>query len=186
MTKDNISNFVYNMQAVCNRMIGGNFITYKVLDRYEIAKVCVALFNLHDFSIVDACENVLQGVNHHGIIPISLTHGDGTVEEFNKTIAEKKIIAEENKRHNMEAAAEAERNKAEAKRKRHEARRNKGKVIEEEKKIDNTEVDLFGEPVIEKPTLLKKSDVILNKDIAKKKPDLKKQADENNDNIDLF
>ena len=95
MTKDNISNFVYNMQAVCNRMIGGNFITYKVLDRYEIAKVCVALFNLHDFSIVDACENVLQGVNHHGIIPISLTHGDGTVEEFNKTIAEKKIIAEE-------------------------------------------------------------------------------------------
>ena len=186
MTKDNISNFVYNMQAVCNRMIGGNFITYKVLDRYEIAKVCVALFNLHDFSIVDACENVLQGVNHHGIIPISLTHGDGTVEEFNKTIAEKKIIDEENKRHNMEAAAEAERNKAEAKRKRHEARRNKGKVIEEEKKIDNTEVDLFGEPVIEKPTLSKKSDVTLNKDVTKKKPDLKKQADENNDNIDLF
>lgn len=186
MTKDNISNFVYNMQAVCNRMIGGNFITYKVLDRYEIAKVCVALFNLHDFSIVDACENVLQGVNHHGIIPISLTHGDGTVEEFNKTIAEKKVIDEENKRHNMEAAAEAERNKAEAKRKRHEARRNKGKVIEEEKKIDNTEVDLFGEPVIEKPTLSKKSDVTLNKDVTKKKPDLKKQADENNDNIDLF
>lgn len=186
MTKDNISNFVYNMQAVCNRMIGGNFITYKVLDRYEIAKVCVALFNLHDFSIVDACENVLQGVNHHGIIPISLTHGDGTVEEFNKTIAEKKIIDEENKRHNMEAAAEAERNKAEAKRKRHEARRNKGKVIEEEKKIDNTEVDLFGEPVIEKPTLSKKSDITLNKDATKKKPDLKKQADENNDNIDLF
>ena len=186
MTKDNISNFVYNMQAVCNRMIGGNFITYKVLDRYEIAKVCVALFNLHDFSIVDACENVLQGVNHHGIIPISLTHGDGTIEEFNKTIAEKKIIDEENKRHNMEAAAEAERNKAEAKRKRHEARRNKGKIIEEEKKVDTTEVDLFGEPAVENPTSTKKSDITLNKDTTKKKPDLKKQADESNDNIDLF
>lgn len=57
LTRDNVNNFVYNMQAVCNRMLGGNFITYKVLDRYEIAKVCVALFNLHEFSIVDACEN---------------------------------------------------------------------------------------------------------------------------------
>lgn len=168
MTKDNISNFVYNMQAVCNRMLGGNFITYKVLDRYEIAKVCVALFNLHDFSIVDACENVLQGINHHGIIPISITHADGSVEEFNKTVAEKKIIAEENKRRNMDAAVEAERAKAEARRKRHEARKNKGKIIQEKSdKLDDTELDLFDEP-------------------SNKKVDLMKSKDSSSDDIDLF
>lgn len=145
LTKDNINNFVYNMQAVCNRMLGGNFITYKVLDRYEIAKVCVALFNLHEFSIVDACESVLQNESSSGIIPISLTHGDGTVEEFNKTVAEKEVLAAERRRKESERAAEDARNKAEAKRRRHEARRNKGKVVEEPKKFDEgEELDIFG------------------------------------------
>lgn len=145
LTRDNINNFVYNMQAVCNRMLGGNFITYKVLDRYEIAKVCVALFNLHEFSIVDACENVLQNESSSGIIPISVTHGDGSVEEFNKTVAEKEVLAAENRRHAKERAEEAERAKAEAKRKRHEARRNKGKVVEEPKKLPDEELSLFGD-----------------------------------------
>lgn len=145
LTRDKLNNFVYNMQAVCNKMLGGNFITYKALDRFEISKVCTALFNLHDFSIVEACENVLQGEAHHGIVPISITHGDGSVEVFNKTMAEKKLLAEENARHQREQQAEMERQKAEAKRKRHELRHNKGKVVEEVKKEDNTEVDLFGD-----------------------------------------
>lgn len=146
MTRDNINNFVYNMQAVCQRMLGGNFITYKVLDRYEIAKVCVALFNLHEFSIVDACENVLQNESSSGIIPISLTHGDGSVEEFNKTIAEKEILAAENRRKAKERADEAEKAKADAKRKRREARRNKGKpVAKEPDKKDDEDLSLFGE-----------------------------------------
>lgn len=147
LTRDNVNNFVYNMQAVCNRMLGGNFITYKVLDRYEIAKVCVALFNLHEFSIVDACENVLQNESSSGIIPISLTHGDGSVEEFNKTIAEREVLAAERRRKEQESAREAEKKKAEAKRKRHEARRNKGKPVVEEpvKEVDTEEVDLFGD-----------------------------------------
>lgn len=147
LTRDNVNNFVYNMQAVCNRMLGGNFITYKVLDRYEIAKVCVALFNLHEFSIVDACENVLQNESSSGIIPISLTHGDGSVEEFNKTIAEREVLAAERRRKEQESAREAEKKKAEAKRKRREARRNKGKPVVEEpaKEVDTEEVDLFGD-----------------------------------------
>lgn len=146
MTRDNVANFVYNMQAVCQRMLGGNFITYKVLDRYEIAKVCVSLFNLHEFSIVDACENVLQNETSAGIIPISVTHADGTVDEINKTVAEKEIIAAENRRKARERQQELEKQKAEAKRKRHEARRNKGKVVEEEPpKVDDEVLSLFGE-----------------------------------------
>lgn len=179
MTRDNICNFVYNMQAVCNKMLGGNFITYKVLDRFEIAKVCVALFNLHDFSIVDACENVLQGVTHHGIIPISLTHGDGSVEEFNKTVAEKKILAEEKARHQKEQQAEQEKLKEEAKRKRHEARHNKGKVVEKKKKVDNTEVNLFGDD-------LGSSDKSIKNIESNNENDNSKSSNSSNDDLSLF
>lgn len=145
LTRDNVNNFVYNMQAVCNKMLGGNFITYKVLDRYEIAKVCVALFNLHEFSIVDACENVLQNESSSGIIPISLTHGDGTVEEFNKTTAERKVLAMEKQRKEKDRAREEEHQRAEEKRKRHEARRNKGKVVKEDTSNSDEVVSLFGD-----------------------------------------
>lgn len=169
MTRDMLSNFVYNIQSVCSRMLGGNFITYKVLDKFEIAKVCVALFNLHDFSIVDACENVLQGMEHFGIIPISVTHGDGTVEEFNKTVEEKKILAAERARHMKEQQMEQERLKAEAKRKRHEARRNKGKVVEKKKVIDNTDLDLFDSDDKE---ITNKADTSVEKDGKNESDDL--------------
>lgn len=150
LTRDKLNNFVYNMQTVCNYMLGGNFITYKVLDRFEISRVCVALFNLHDFSIVEACENVLSGVEHHGVIPIRVKHGDGTEEVFNKTTAEKKVIAEENARKQKERLAEQERQKAEAKQKKKNAKMG---VKPKEKKKDTTELDLFD---IEAPELEKK------------------------------
>lgn len=140
LTRDKLNNFVYNMQTVCNYMLGGNFITYKVLDRFEISRVCVALFNLHDFSIVEACENVLSGVEHHGVIPIKVKHGDGTEEVFNKTTAEKKVIAEENARKQKERLVEQERQKAEAKQKKKNAKMG---VKPKEKKKDTTELDLF-------------------------------------------
>lgn len=149
LTRDNVNNFVYNMQAVCNKMLGGNFITYKVLDRYEIAKVCVALFNLHEFSIVDACENVLQNESSSGIIPINLTHGDGTVEEFNKTTAERKVLAMEKQRKEKDRAREEEHQRAEEKRKRHEARRNKGKVVKEDTSNSDEVVSLFVDTQVE-------------------------------------
>ena len=142
LTKDKINNFIYNTQAVCNRMLGGNFITYKVLDRTEIVRICTALFNLHEFSIIDACENVLQGIGHSGIIPISVTHGDGTVDELNKTRAEKELIRKENERKRKEHEAELKKNKAEMKRKRKLAKKG---IVEPEKPRDTTEVDLFNE-----------------------------------------
>lgn len=145
LTRDNLNNFVYNMQAVCNRMLGGNFITYKVMDRFELAKMSVSLFNLHDFSIIEACENVLQGgESGEGIIPISLRHGDGTIEEFNKTMQEKKVIAEVNKRRERERLAEEEKRKAREKENRHRIRRGE-KPLEEEKPVipDDEDLDLF-------------------------------------------
>lgn len=135
LTKDKVQNFIYNVQSVASTMLGGNFITYKVLNRYEISSVCTALFNLHDFSIVDACETVLSNATHTGIIPIKVTHADGEVEVFNKTLAEKKAIAAEKERKLKEQIAEQERQKKIKKQKK------KGTYVET--KVINDELDLF-------------------------------------------
>ena len=135
LTRDKAQNFIYNVQAVTSAMLGGNFITYKILNRQEISGVCTALFNLHDFSIVDACENVLSKTSHRGIVPIKLTHADGTVEVFNKTVAEKRAIAKEEARRKAEAEKEAERQKKIKKQKK------KGTYVET--KIVDEEIDLF-------------------------------------------
>lgn len=186
LTRDKLNNFVYNMQTVCNYMLGGNFITYKVLDRFEISRVCVALFNLHDFSIVEACENVLSGVEHHGVIPIKVKHGDGTEEIFNKTTAEKKVIAAENARKQKERLAEQERQKAEAKQRKKNAKLG---IKPKEKKKDMTELDLFDEEPSNKKVNLEKKDKSeeVKIDLAKETKEYEKSDSSNSDDdLNLF
>lgn len=186
LTRDKLNNFVYNMQTVCNYMLGGNFITYKVLDRFEISRVCVALFNLHDFSIVEACENVLSGVEHHGVIPIKVKHGDGTEEIFNKTTAEKKVIAVENARKQKERLAEQERQKAEAKQRKKNAKLG---IKPKEKKKDMTELDLFDEEPSNKKVSLEKKDKSeeVKIDLVKETKEFEKSDSSNSDDdLNLF
>jgi len=45
--------------------------------------------NLEDFSVEGAKRNSFVTVQSRGIIPISVTHWDGTVEQINKTTKEK-------------------------------------------------------------------------------------------------
>lgn len=186
LTRDKLNNFVYNMQTVCNYMLGGNFITYKVLDRFEISRVCVALFNLHDFSIVEACENVLSGVEHHGVIPIKVKHGDGTEEIFNKTTAEKKVIAAENARKQKERLAEQERQKAEAKQRKKNAKLG---IKPKEKKKDMTELDLFDEESSDKKVSLEKKEKSeeVKIDLVKETKEFEKSDSSNSDDdLNLF
>lgn len=135
ISRDKIDNFVYNMQSVCNTMIGGNFITYRALNRSDIRSVCMALFNLHDFSVTDSCEEVLHGDQHRGIIPISLIHSDGTVEKLNETQEEKKIRLQEQARRQQEARLEA---KAAKKR-----NKKKGKGQDVQKEDESDDLNLF-------------------------------------------
>lgn len=186
LTRDKLNNLVYNMQTVCNYMLGGNFITYKVLDRFEISRVCVALFNLHDFSIVEACENVLSGVEHHGVIPIKVKHGDGTEEIFNKTTAEKKVIAAENARKQKERLAEQERQKAEAKQRKKNAKLG---IKPKEKKKDMTELDLFDEEPSDKKVSLEKKEKSeeVKIDLVKETKEFEKSDSSNSDDdLNLF
>lgn len=139
LTKDNLNNFIYNVQSVLSTMLGGNYITYKVLNRADIQGVCIALFNLYDFSIVEACENVLSKNYHSGVIPISLTDAEGNVEIFNKTTEEKRIIAAEEARKRVEQRKEQESNK------RHRKEQKKtGVVYNPLDNIQDEELDMFG------------------------------------------
>ena len=95
LTRDLVPNFAYNVQSVANRMLGGNFITYKILNKFETGAVCKVLFNLEDFSVVEACEGIVEKQIHRGIVPIKVIHSDGSVTELNKTVAEKKAIEEQ-------------------------------------------------------------------------------------------
>lgn len=141
-TRDKLENFIYNVQAICGEMLGGNFLSYKVLDVNGIRQSCMALFNLHEFSVINASEALLKNSSHAGIVPISVEHGDGTFEKINKTVEEKRIEAEERLRREQNA-------KEDLKRKRHEERRNrrnKRKGIVDSNDInekDDEDLDLF-------------------------------------------
>lgn len=95
LTRDDITNFVYNVQAVASQMLGGNFITYRYMRKSELGRVCESLFNLNEFDEYSACEKNVETRSSSFIIPISVTHYDGSVEKLNKTREEKRILAEE-------------------------------------------------------------------------------------------
>ena len=127
-TKDKLENFVYNVQAICGAMLGGNFLSYKVLDVNGIRQSCMALFNLNEFSVINASESLLKISSHAGIVPISIENVvTGEYEKINKTVEEKRIEAEERLKQEQEA-------KEEAKRKGHEERHNKNKYKKKKKK----------------------------------------------------
>lgn len=138
LTRDKFDNFIYNVQTVANTMLGGNYITYKVLNRSEISGVCKALFNLHDFSIIDACETVVA-TGHHGVVPIRVTHADGSVDVLNKTVAEKKAAQEEAMRKALE---EQEARKKKRKKESKKEGKKKSKVVN---KVDDNGTDVSQE-----------------------------------------
>lgn len=147
LTRGDIKNFVYNVQSVSEAMLSGNFITYKVLDRYEIAKVCTSLFNLHEFSVFDACENIMSGSGHSGIVPISVTHADGTVEDLGKTTSQKAQDAELRERRRKDAEVKAKEEKARKKKsKKNKKKGNSGGSVEQDELYvegGDDNIDLF-------------------------------------------
>lgn len=118
LTRDKLESFVYNMQNVVSTMLGGNYITYRVLNKNDISSLCTALFNLHSFSVNDACEKALVHNTQDNIVPIKVTHLDGSVDKLNKTIAERKADLAERVRKQEEAKHDAKVRKEKAKMKK--------------------------------------------------------------------
>lgn len=126
ITRDTVNNFLYNVQQTVNMMLGGNFITYKIMNRAEINTMCKALWNLHGFSVVDACADVLTNEVIGGIIPISVKYADGTVEKLNKTQAEKRAEKAVKERRARDAYQDKQREKMERKQTKRNRHKRKG------------------------------------------------------------
>lgn len=83
---------------VISCMMDANFVSYHVLDSNDIRELFKTIFNVHDFSVNKAMLSTFDDeLSNVGIIPIQVTHRDGTVEKFNLTSEEKKEKADRDK-----------------------------------------------------------------------------------------
>lgn len=142
-TRDRFENFIYNVQIICGEMLGGNFLSYKVLDVNGIRQSCMALLNLHEFSVINASELLLKNSSHAGIVPISVEHGDGTVEKINKTVEEKRLENEERLRKEQEAKEDAKRKKRDERNNKRKKKGNDTQNKESESSNKDEDLDLF-------------------------------------------
>lgn len=122
LTKDDKTNFFYNVQNVVTTMLGGNFITYTMMNRDDISTMVKGLWNIHDFSILKACHNLIEDELVDGIRAISVTHSDGRVDILNKTTEEEEMELELRLRKEQDEYNEKVVKRHQA---RHEARQNK-------------------------------------------------------------
>lgn len=116
------------VQKILACFLDANYRSYHILDADDIRELVKTLFNLNEFSIINASSNVFESGDQAGIIPIQIVHADGSVEKLGKTVAEKK---EEQRIRDEEARAK----EAELKR-RKENKSSKKKPVEEEEEFD--------------------------------------------------
>lgn len=141
LTRDLPDNFLYNVQNVTNTMLGGNFITYRILSRVDINILCKAIFNLYDFSIIDACGKMIESEVVGGIVPVKVKHSDGTLTVINKTQNEMKKSAELEARRRKEEKEEYLRNRHELRREKRS--RKKSSSNDKDKRSKDEDLELF-------------------------------------------
>ena len=127
LTKEDKYNFYYNVQNVSSVMLGGNFITYTIMDREELNIMVKGLWNIHDFSILKACHNLIEEDVIGDIKVISVKHGDGTVDKINSTAAEIELEFELQQRKAQEEYEEKVTKRHKARREARERKKNKKK-----------------------------------------------------------
>ena len=145
ITREAKSNFFYNVQNVVSTMLGGNFITYTIMDRDELSVMCQELFNFHEFSVLNACNRLIKDEIIGGIKPISVTHGDGTIDVFNLTTKEAELEREIKARQAYEKEEERRKNRHAKRREEREKKKlkRKGKNVDNNLDITDTDLDLF-------------------------------------------
>lgn len=90
----NDQRFWYNVREILSKFDKGNYLSYKVLDMEGIRKICMATFNLKEFSAIDACNKTFASSDYKGVTPILLYSGDKEIK-INDTVAEKKEKAKQ-------------------------------------------------------------------------------------------
>lgn len=113
--KTSETTFWYNMQQVISCMLEANYISFKILNQSDLRELTKSLFNIHDFSVVEASSESFGNKTYAGVVPISITKYDGTETILNKTMGEKK---EERRIKERELALKKEEDKRRRKKKK--------------------------------------------------------------------
>lgn len=78
------------IQRILSCFLEANYRSYHILDRSDLRELPKTLFNLHDFSVVDATSHAFATSDYSGVVPIKKILPDGEEEIYNKTIEQKK------------------------------------------------------------------------------------------------
>lgn len=111
----NEANFWYDIQDVIGTLLRANYISFKIMNSDDIRELAKSLFNLHDFSVVEASLSIAKKEKYAGVVPIKLTKIDGSEEVLGKTVEEKKKEQEVKKKEMMLRKEEAKKRKRQKK-----------------------------------------------------------------------
>lgn len=118
------------ISRILNCFLDANYRSYQILNERDLRELTKVVFNLNDFSVVDASSNVFETDESSSIVPISVEDVNGEVTILNKTSEEKK------------AEREAKRKESEA-RQREIDRRKKEKRSKTKKEENKEESDIY-------------------------------------------
>lgn len=101
--RNKVDQLWYNVKMIVDRLLEGNYLSYRALDIDGVRTTCMAVFNLNEFSAIEACENIFNTSRYRGIVPISVEHADGSVDVLGKTQSQLREEAAERARKAEEA-----------------------------------------------------------------------------------
>lgn len=78
------------IQRILSCFLEANYRSYHILDQSDLRELTKTLYNIHDFSVVDATSHAFATGEYRGVVPIRKIMSDGTEEVYNKTIEQKK------------------------------------------------------------------------------------------------
>lgn len=114
------------VEGILNCFLEANYYSYYPMNEDDLQEMAKVLYNIHDFSVNDACVNALQTESRRSIVPISIK-SEGVLTKLNKTVEEKQ---EEIKQKKLEEDARKEELKRRKKDKSKRKKKNKEDVEE--------------------------------------------------------
>lgn len=78
------------IQRILACFLDANYRSYHILDATDLRELDKTLYNLHDFSVVDATSNAFAVTDYKGVVPISKVNMFGEETVYNKTLAQKR------------------------------------------------------------------------------------------------
>ncbi len=82
--------FEHSLNQIISCFLSANYVRFGYLNSDRIRDLVKSVYNLHDFSVVDASLDIFDNTRRVGVIPISFTDEEGNIEKINKTVSEKK------------------------------------------------------------------------------------------------